>query len=71
LRRRLRAAVHRVALHGAAAELSWHGRPMHLGELAGHVAFLGVAHPEESRALAARVRDGLAARRRDGAKAKP
>jgi hypothetical protein len=44
---------------------------MHLGELAGHVAFLGVAHPEESRALAARVRDGLAARRRDGAKAKP
>ncbi len=71
LRRRLRAAAHRVALHGAAAELSWHGRPMHLGELAGHVAFLGVAHPGESRALAARVRDGLAARRRDGAKAKP
>lgn len=71
LRRRLRAAAHRVALHGAAAELTWHGRPMSAGELAGHVAFIGVAHPEESRALAAKLRAGSAGRRRRTRKAKP
>jgi retron-type reverse transcriptase len=60
LRRQLRAAVHRVAHHGAGAQLSLHGRPMHLGELAGHVAFIGVAHPEESRALARQLRAGRA-----------
>ena len=59
LRRRLRAAVHRVATQGAGAELEWHGRPMHAGELAGRIAFAGVAHPGESRALAARLREGL------------
>lgn len=59
LRRRLRAAVHRVATQGGGAELEWHGRPMHAGELAGRIAFAGVAHPEESRALAARLREGL------------
>ena len=66
LRRRLRAAVHRVATQGAAAELEWHGRPMHAGELAGRIAFAGVAHPDESRALAARLREGLARKRRGG-----
>ncbi|MFM8678171.1 MAG: reverse transcriptase domain-containing protein [Alphaproteobacteria bacterium] len=70
LRRRLRAAVHRVATQGATAELEWHGRPMHAGELAGRIAFAGVAHPAESRALAARLREGLAhkPRRRKGGK---
>ena len=71
LRRRLRAAVHRVALHGAAAELTWHGRPMDPGELAGHVAFIGIAHPEESRALAEQLRAGPKRRRRRLGKAKP
>jgi retron-type reverse transcriptase len=60
LRRQLRAAAHRVARHGTAAELSLHGRPMNLRELAGHVAFIGVAHPEESRALAQQLRAGRA-----------
>jgi hypothetical protein len=32
---------------------------MHAGELAGRIAFAGVAHPGESRALAARLREGL------------
>jgi retron-type reverse transcriptase len=71
LRRRLRAAAHRVALHGASAELTWHGRPMNPGELAGHVAFIGIAHPEESRALAERLRAGLTRKRRRARKAKP
>jgi retron-type reverse transcriptase len=57
LRRQLRAAVHRVARQGGAAELSLHGRPMSVGELAGHVAFIGVAHPEESRSLARQLRE--------------
>ena len=57
--RRRRAAVHRVATQGAGAELEWHGRPMHAGELAGRIAFAGVAHPGASRALAARLREGL------------
>lgn len=64
LRRRLRAAVHRVATRGGAAELTWHGRAMDAGELAGRIAFAGVAHPEESRALAAQLREGLAGKRR-------
>ena len=63
LRRRLRAAVHRVTTQGDAAELTWHGRPMDAGELAGRIAFTGVAHPEESRALAASLREGLAGKR--------
>jgi retron-type reverse transcriptase len=71
LRRRLRAAAHRVALHGAGAELTWHGRPMNPGELAGHVAFIGIAHPEESRALAERLRAGLSRNRRGARKGKP
>jgi retron-type reverse transcriptase len=58
LRRRLRAAAHRVARDGAAAALTWNRRPMNAGELAGHIAFIGVAHPEESRALAAALAAG-------------
>jgi len=57
VRRRLRAAVHRATSKNAADKLVWHGRKMSIQQLEGRIAFTGVAHPEEAKALRSRLHD--------------
>lgn len=52
-RKRLRAAVHRVANH---QDPTWHGRPMSLPELVGHLSHLQSVNPVEGKRLKAKLR---------------
>ena len=59
VRKRLRAAIHRVGCEQSSERLTWHQRTMSIQELQGRIAFTGVAHPNEAADLAKKLRNAL------------